>query len=106
MPWRRSISGQPVVVFTTNDRPHYLAETLVSWSHVRGIEDALLIFSCEPSPEMDEIVNLLKIIPFAEVRISVNDRQMGVEVNPYKAEYLGFTTTDADFVIQAEDDAT
>jgi hypothetical protein len=93
-----------VVVFTTNDRPHYLAETLVSWSHVRGITDALLIFSCEPSPALDEIVSLLKLIPFAETQISVNDRQLGVEANPYRAELLGFETG-ADFVIQAEDDA-
>jgi hypothetical protein len=97
---------RPVVVFTTNDRPHYLAQTLESWSHVRGIGDALLIFSCEPSFALDEIRALLGVIPFAETQVYVNQRPLGVEANPYKAELLGFETTDTDFVIQAEDDAT
>jgi GNT-I family len=91
-----------VVVFTTNDRPHYMARVLESWRHVRGIEAARLIFSCEPHPPM---VDLLKTVDFAETLISVNHAQLGVETNPYKAEMLGFTVPGTDFVIQAEEDA-
>lgn len=91
---------RPVVVFTTNDRPHYLATVLASWERVRGIEKALLIFQCEPHLLT---VELLKGVTFAETVVNVNERQMGVEANPYLAMAAGFAAG-ADFVIQGEED--
>jgi len=91
---------RPVVVFTANDRPHYMHRVLDSWARVRGIGEALLIFQCEPHPETVELVSA---VTFAEVAVIVNKRQMGVEANPYLAMAAGFGTG-ADFVIQGEED--
>lgn len=91
---------RPVVVFTTNDRPHYMHRVLDSWARVRGIEDALLIFQCEPHLATVELVSA---VTFAEVAVIVNKRQMGVEANPYLAMTAGFATA-ADFVVQGEED--
>jgi hypothetical protein len=91
---------RPVVVFTANDRPHYMRRVLDSWEQVRGIGDALLIFQCEPHLPTVELVSA---VTFAEIVVNVNGRQMGVEANPYLAMRAGFATG-ADFVIQGEED--
>jgi N-acetylglucosaminyltransferase II (MGAT2) len=92
---------KPVVVFTAWDRVHYMERVLDSWRNVRGIEKALLIFSCEPFEPMAELV---RTVDFAEAVVDVNEHHFGIEVNPYKAMLQGFATG-ADFVIQAEDDS-
>ena len=51
------------VAFTVNNRPHYLKETLESWSRVWGIEDTHLIFRCEPG--CPEAVQLCESVDFA-----------------------------------------
>jgi GNT-I family len=91
---------KPVVTFTTSDRIDYATRTLDSWRNVRGVENALLMFSCEPFIEM---VDLVRSADFAETVIDVNERTLGNEVNSFKALAAGFETG-AGFVIQAEDD--
>ena len=97
---------RPVVTFTTSTRLDYAARTLRSWRDVRGVRDALLVFSCEPCAEM---VDLIRSVDFAETVISVNERTLGNEANSHAALRLGFAQADSDpaaFVIQAEDDVT
>ena len=97
------MSGQ-VVVFTANDRPHYMARTLDLWSRVRGIGDCRLIFRCESGcPEMAALCGTAS--DFAgEVTVIVNEERHGVLRNPHTALTTGFAF--GDFVILAEDDLT
>lgn len=95
-----------VVAFTANDRPNYMREVLESWRQVRGIEDALLYFRCEPwCPEMVEVC---KSVDFAETIVHVNGGREGVQRNPFKAINWCFTNREThrqdDFIILAEDD--
>lgn len=91
---------RPVVVFTANDRPHYMRRVLESWGAVRGIGDALLMFQAEPCPPMLE---LIREVSFAETIIRVNGARAGCEANTGQAIAAGFAGT-ARFVIHAEDD--
>ena len=93
---------KPVVVMTAWDRPHYMATVLASWERVRGIEDALLIFQCEPHPPMTDLIRAGA--GFAgETVVRVNPRRLGCEANTGRALAAGFETG-ADFVVLGEDD--
>lgn len=88
------------VVFTVNDRPQYLAESLESWSHVRGVGDVLLKFCCEPGCR--ESVDLCEEADFADTEVTVNKEKLGSQRNTYEALDAAFAI--ADYVILAEDD--
>lgn len=95
---------RPVVTFTTSTRLGYAARTLDSWRQVRGVGDALLVFSCEPCEAM---VSLVRSVTFAETVVSVNEQTLGNESNSLAAMRAGFAKAAGDpdvFVIQAEDD--
>ena len=95
---------RPVVTFTTSTRLDYAARTLASWRNVRGVGDALLVFSCEPCQPM---VDLVAAVDFAETLIEVNERTLGNESNSRRALAMGFACVAEEpdaFVIQAEDD--
>jgi hypothetical protein len=93
--------GEPMAVaFTVWNRPHYLAQVLEAWSRVRGISDAVLLFSCEPG--CDEAVDLCKGVDFAEGRVLVNSDRLGASLNTRQALDLGCRVSD--YVIQATDD--
>jgi hypothetical protein len=92
----------PVCVFPVYNRPHYLAPVLESWRGVRGIEDAYLIYSCEPGyPDVVDLVRRER--PKAAGEVTVNERQLGNDQNMKAAVTAGFATG-ARFVIAAEDD--
>jgi hypothetical protein len=92
----------PVVAFTVNDRPGYLAETLESWSRVRGIEKAHLIFRAEPGHP--GVLAVCRDVSFAaEVTVTINPRRLGPGGNPWRAIEAGFATGTG-YVILAEDD--
>jgi hypothetical protein len=93
----------PVVAFTARNRPAYLKETLSSWSKVRGIGDAHLLFRVEPG--CPEVAELCGAADFAKVTVIRNPRRLGVLANPWHAMESGFATG-AEFVILAEDDLT
>jgi len=88
---------QPVLTFTTSNRPHYLREMLASWSKVDGIEDCRLIANCEPSyirkdekyepgrESQDECIALCESIDFAEVDVRVNTGLYGGPTNQWMA---------------------
>lgn len=88
------------VVFTANDRPQYLAESLKSWSMVRGVEDMLLKFHCEPG--CPEVVALCEDVDFAETQVIVNAVKLGSQRNTYQALASAFEL--AEYVVLAEDD--
>lgn len=72
-----------IIAFTVNDRPRYLQQTLESWSKVRGIGDATLIFRCEPG--CAETVALCESVDFARHHVVRNDSRFGVLENPWLA---------------------
>jgi GNT-I family len=88
------------VAFTVTNRPGYLAQVLESWSRVRDIGDAHLIFRCEPG--CPETVALCEAVDFAPHTVTVNPRRLGVLANPWHALDDGFKR--GDFTVLAEDD--
>jgi len=94
---------QQVVSFTAWNRPGYLKASLASWSGVRGISDARLMFRVEPG--CDEVTEIChSAADFAETNVTVNPVRFGESRNPWEAMNDAFTQTDADFVICGEDD--
>lgn len=89
-----------VVAFPVYNRPHYLKQTLDAWSSVRGIENAVLEFRCEPG--CDEAVDLCRAVDFAVSRTSVNKERLGHAGNVLHSMNRAFTATD--YAIQAADD--
>jgi hypothetical protein len=94
----------PVVAFTVGGRVSYLRETLASWSNVRGIEGAELIFCCEPGHY--EAAQMCREVEFAPVLCSVNPSRFGVLRNPWHAFDTAFRGYEADFAVLAEEDIT
>jgi hypothetical protein len=95
------VTQRPVITFTVNNRVQYLAWVLESWRDVRGIENAHLIFRCEPG--CDEAVAMCKAVDFAaETTIVINPQRFGVLGNPWHALNDGFAISD--FTVLAEED--
>src|SRR6185312_16635626 len=103
---------QPVIVFTVGGRMDYLPDTLDSWSKVRGIDRATLIFLVEPmTGNTDLIVSPSDVVNEClamrsdahQVLVTVNDTRLGVLANPWRAMQTGFRQSE--FVILAEEDA-
>lgn len=95
-----------VVAFTATDRPDYLRATLDSWRQVRGIDQAHLIFRCEPG--CDEVVDICRSVDFGgDLCVTVNEERKGPLTNPWLAMEDGWLHADIydlDFVIIGEDD--
>ena len=89
-----------IVAFTVNNRPAYLRETLESWSKVRGIGDAFLVFSCEPG--CSEAIEACLSADFAPGIVVPHSRRLGVLGNPWAAFDAGFAL--GEFAILAEED--
>jgi hypothetical protein len=95
------VSDTPIIItFTVWNRPHYLKQVLESWSHVRGIENAILEFHCEPG--CPESVKLCTGVNFTEYRVIVNTNQLGATLNACTALNSAFESTD--YAILAADD--
>jgi hypothetical protein len=88
-----------IVTFTVNNRPHYLAQALQSWSQVRGIGNVRLEFHCEPH---DECIQICDEVDFAESLLFVNAAQLGSQRNTYVA--LDTAHQRSDYVVLAEAD--
>ncbi len=81
-----------VVTVPTYQRPELLKRTLESWSEVRGVEDAVFMFHCEPG--CPEVVSLCKAVDFAERHVLVNKVRYGHAVNVQYAMFYAFTHSD------------
>jgi hypothetical protein len=91
----------PIVVsFPVYNRPHLLRTVLESWSRVRGIQDAVLEFHCEPG--CPEAVRACREVDFTERRVFVNAARLGHALNVLKSMNSAFW--EADYAIQALDD--
>jgi hypothetical protein len=96
---------QPVIVFTVGGRMTYLLDTLDSWSRVRGIDRATMIFLVEPREHQHSgiVFECLEARHFArQAIVSVNPTLRGVLANPWHAMQTGFRQSG--FVILAEED--
>jgi len=97
------------VVFTAFNRSHYMQRVLASWALVRGLENVTLDFYVEPEClDMEQVItDVVEDLPCLSA-VHVNDRRLGVQVNPYCAINSGFASfaspSPDDFVILGEDD--
>jgi hypothetical protein len=116
---------KPTIAFTVSClREKYLRQALDSWSQVRGIQDARLLFCLEPVSRFRRSAPGLPpeqvggtSFPVAEFRdyivrnfpgcwyhIHVNERRLGCFLNTESALDLAFTRNEAEFAILAEED--
>lgn len=89
-----------VVAFPVWKRADLLQRTLESWSKVRGVQDAVLEFYCEPG--CDESVALCESVDFCTHRVFVNHRRLGHAANVLEAMNNSFCATD--YTVLALDD--
>ena len=89
-----------LVTMTVHRRPHYLRETLASWSRVRGLDRWCFEFAVEPSPELGEVLRVIEEFGMGEAH--VNGVREGVSRNPHVALSRAFRR--ADFAVLAEED--
>ena len=106
--WRVPGAVQSVITMTVSgDRPGYLAETLGSWSAVRGLSGWSFRFVVEPGREesgcRSAIEEFSRRRVARDVRVEVNDERRGVLANPHHALSAAFATG-AGFVVLAEED--
>jgi hypothetical protein len=89
-----------IIAFTVNNRPGYLKRSLESWSRVRGIGEAELLFQCEPG--CPEAVEVCRAASFTSAHYIVNESRAGVLAAPWLAMERAFGLDP--FVVLAEED--
>lgn len=91
----------------SGNRPGYLAETLDSWSAVRGLSAWDVRFVVEPGTELARCETVLDEFSrrrvARSVEVEVNPEQRGVRANPHHALSAAFGTG-AGFVVLGEED--
>lgn len=91
----------------SGNRPGYLAETLDSWSRVRGLRDRPFRFVVEPGPELARCRTVIEEFSrrgvARSVEVEVNAERRGVRANPHHALSAAFATG-AGFVVLCEED--
>jgi hypothetical protein len=92
-----------VVAFTAFRRPEYLAEVLRSWEGCRLVRDTRFQFAVEPSPQLQQVLDVIATFRAGQVEVIVNDKVEGVLHNPWLALNRAFDSG-ADFAVLAEDD--
>jgi hypothetical protein len=90
------------LVFTCNDRPEFLKDTLEYWEQVRGIRNWDLWIFVEPSSRRDEVLRLIEKSSL-DFKVILNEWKFGVLHNPWAALDTAFYNG-ADFAVLAEDD--
>ncbi len=94
-------ASQITAAFPVWNRPAYLERVLGAWSRVRGVDEVVLEFHCEPG--CPEAVELCREVKFAERYVYVNPRRLGHAWNVHKSMHWAFRNG-AGYVIQALDD--
>lgn len=94
---------------TAYNRPDYLAETLASWSEVRGQDDWHFVAMIEPSPVQSQILKqfydfLGRYSSWGSAELVLNPTRYGVLHHPWVGYERLFKDQDFDFVVRAEDD--
>lgn len=89
-----------VIAFPVFNRPELLRRVLESWSRVRGIENAVMEFHCEPG--CAEARELCRSADFCRSHLFVNPTRLGHHLNVLSSMNSAFTRTD--YAIQALDD--
>jgi hypothetical protein len=90
------------LVFTCNNRPEFLTETLESWAQVRGLDAWRKWIFVEPSTVRSDVLSVINNSGL-ELNTVLNDRKHGVLHNPWVAIDAAFSEG-CDFVVLAEDD--
>jgi hypothetical protein len=96
-----------ITMTVSGNRPGYLAETLDSWSRVRGLRERPFRFVVEPGSELDRCRTVIE--EFARcgvartVEVEVNAECRGVRANPHHALSTAFAGG-AGFVVLCEED--
>lgn len=89
-----------VVAFPVYNRPDLLRRVLESWSRVRGVENAVMEFHCEPG--CAEARELCHAVDFCEKSVFVNPTRLGHHLNVLASMSSAFGRTT--YAIQALDD--
>lgn len=91
---------------TAYNRPQYLAQTLESWSHVRGLEDWDIYVQIEPNVFADEQKDMIEhtFRDHPNVEVLINPQVYGVLHNPWVGFERLFMLKNYAFVLRAEDD--
>jgi hypothetical protein len=96
-----------ITMTVSGNRPGYLAETLDSWSAVRGLSAWDVRFVVEPGPELARCEAVLEEFSrrrvARSVEVEVNPERRGVRANPHHALSAAFGTG-AGFVVLGEED--
>lgn len=96
-----------ITMTVSGNRPGYLAETLDSWSAVRGLSGWSMRFVVEPGPELARCRETIEAFArrrvARDVHVEVNGERRGVLANPHHALSTAFATG-AGFVVLAEED--
>ncbi len=90
------------LVFTSYCRPDYLAETLYSWSKVRGIQSIKKTLFLEPSNVEDQMLATVERSGL-EIEVVRNPVKQGVLTNPWKALNWSFDRG-SEFTVLGEED--
>lgn len=90
------------LVFTCNNRPEFLQETLESWSNVRSLDSWKKWIFVEPSDRRSEVLQVIKKSGL-NFNVVLNDKKNGVLHNPWVAMDTAFSDG-CDFAVLAEDD--
>jgi hypothetical protein len=96
-----------ITMTVSGDRPGYLAETLDSWSAVRGLSAWPFRFVVEPGGELARCREVIEEFSrrgvAREVEVEVNPERRGVRANPHHALSAAFATGPG-FVVVCEED--
>jgi hypothetical protein len=93
-------ASRNIITMVLWNRPAYTRAVLTALRGCSGIGDYLLLPHVEPGN--DEVLSLVQAIEFAETRLTLNPRRLGIGKNTYLAWQEGFTKSD--FIIHIEDD--
>ncbi|MDL5154652.1 hypothetical protein [Actinomycetospora termitidis] len=96
-----------ITMTVSGDRPGYLAETLDSWSAVRGLSARPFRFIVEPGAELARCRTVIEEFSRRRVaravEVEVNAERRGVRANPHHALSTAFASG-AGFVVLCEED--
>lgn len=96
-----------IAMTVSGNRPGYLAETLDSWSRVRGLRGRFFRFVVEPGSELGRCRTVIEEFSrrrlVRAVEVEVNAERRGVRANPHHALSTAFALG-AGFVVLCEED--
>ena len=92
------------VFLTAADRPEYFRDTMKSWESVRWHDDWVFNLRIEPTPKLDQMLEIADSFTAFPITLQVNDTVIGAPTHPKVAFEEMFNTMFRDYVVSVEDD--